>query len=490
MIKKQILMKENWHISDNINEMLGDHLDVDQAWNNFNNRKKKKGAFFWYKAGFVLLTIFVISISAIVFYIGNDTVFKKDTQLLSDKKVESSQSKKTKSTDVEKRDLRSLKTVEEEEVSNIILPEKKNEKGPSIKTNLSDKLEKEIIKIDRVIQKKSSFVIENNKDATVESNTNISPEFDLKNTNSKDANIPLNYVDELNIKPVESTTNKQGLPKVDDLDNVLAFKQINELEILDLDQALYSKKENLPMAFIPNHKSSWSLGFVYGYNKVNRDLSGDDDLYLNRRVEGEKFLEAQYAALKIKRTLNKYLFVSTGLGFNQYRSKINDQIQLVETRELHGQVVEIRKKDGIIQQINGTLISTTTTLVENIRYQSYRSIYIPLEIGLQYPFGKKWKVEISSGINYNILQKTKGNIYQSSYSIGEYEPLSSGNYKSHSLVEGVINAKLARKIYNNLEIQIGINARADLNNRMGNNDSNTMDKFQSIGAEIGIFKQF
>ena len=547
-------MREKWHNTNDINEKLGDYLDVDQAWEQFGNKRKRRGFIFDLKLGLALLLLFSTILGSLYLYNTNnltqETAFAENSNQTNKNTIVHEESNDIKSNHQEealKTQKRSFDNQNEEALktqkrsfdnqNEEALKTQKNrieqhnaqtqfeaERNHQIETEskaqtLKQKKNQSQDKAQNKKTEQHNNILANTQESTILQKNNPEPTDFFE----EDAAMPLDLNDGQIVKSFKEspvTTNDEIIEKTNDEIIEKTNEKINDetIEQLASKESLFfsthnnrdanrdiveaqtlpnSNKKALPDFEKPAYNNFWQIGIEYAYNIPQRELSsefigedtgGEYDYNLNRK-NGEKMQEMQSFSLQLHRSFAKHLYFGTGLGINQYRSKIVDQIQLVESELLENQIIEIRTKNGVDTNIFGTVIATTTKLVQKTRYQKYRSLYIPLEIGLQFPIYKNWNIQMGTGLNYTLFHQAKGKTYNTAFVDGNYQALKENDYKIHGLLAGTANLKIGRNFGDNLNIMLGVNAQKDLNNRM-KASTNAIDKFSGFGAELGIYKRF
>lgn len=537
-------MREKWHNTNDINEKLGDYLDVDQAWEQFGNRRKRRGFIFDLKPGLALLLLLSTILGSLYLYntkkLTQETAFAENSNQTNKNTIVYAESNDIKSNHQEEA-LETQKRLFDNQNQEVLKTQKSladNHQEEALKTQKNriehhnaqnqfeaqrnNQIETES-KAQTLKQKKSQDKAQNKK---TEQHNNIlanTQELTILQKNNpeptdffeEDTAMPLVFDDGQTAKSFKKspvTTYDETIDEIVEKTNNGTIKQLASKEILvfsthnnrdanrDIVEAQTlpnSNKKALPDFEKPAYNNFWQIGIEYAYNIPQRELSsefigedtgGEYDYNLNRK-NGEKMQEMQSFSLQLHRNFAKHLYFGTGLGVNQYRSKIVDQIQLVESELLENQIIEIRTKNGVDTNIFGTVIATTTKLVQKTRYQKYRSLYIPLEIGLQFPIYKNWNIQMGTGLNYTLFHQAKGKTYNTAFVNGNYQALKENDYKIYGLFAGTANLKIGRNFGDNLNVIFGINAQNDLSNRM-KASTNAIDKFSGFGAELGIYKRF
>jgi len=92
-----------------------------------------------------------------------------------------------------------------------------------------------------------------------------------------------------------------------------------------------------------------------------------------------------------------------------------------------------------------------------------------------------------SGVAVNVWQHASGNTYASTLPDGVFQPINALGYRSGGTIESSTNLQIQRKLSKHLNLNVGVQTKFDLTNRLQNNGE-ASDKWKSYGLSIGISK--
>jgi len=437
---------DNWHNTDELDELLGRELDLDQAWSEFKKEKKptRRIPFWWcFGLGSILLL-------GVVGYFGNYINLKMNGQETAANLLHPSTAVPSFETSSSKKEKQATTSKENTTSSNRTKLNKskaKAERIPSIqKRNPSIVQTPDLERKSQLVEQDRGVVIDN-----TENNTPLKEEALINNT-------------ELEVTTIAS------------LQSFLFHDKIERIPV----------PEQTPPPTLNSKK--WNIGIQYTLANAHRNISGGQEEYTQRRQE-EEFLESNRIELLVSRNLSTHLFFQTGLSLNQYRSKLMEDIQTITSPVRYEDVItETHTQNNITQEIRGIAEGSQLAINRFTRYQKYQTLSIPLRIGVRVPLSPSWSIAASSGISFSLYGQTKGLTIASAVPDGNYIPLSQLGYKKVGVLEGMGQLSIERS-FGNTTLNLGIQGAFDLNNRIKTTTSG-MDKFRSYGLHFGIQRSF
>ncbi len=235
---------------------------------------------------------------------------------------------------------------------------------------------------------------------------------------------------------------------------------------------------------------SWTVQARHIYGIASRTLTGDDELFNNRRSAQEDLKELNATELLITRQLTPLFSISSGLSVGQYRVKLfevnQDVIQNVVFEDV---LLERLFKGGEIEERRGRFVGSQTITTERTRFQQYQDISVPVYANLHIKITPKLNLMMSTGASISLVNMTKGVTFESTISAGTYQSLDQLNYRSIGLIQGLANLSLSIQLNQKLDIQLGGHLRQDFTNRFKQSEAST-DRFNSYGVMLGIQRRF
>lgn len=462
-------------IKNKLHQDLGSELDIELAWSEFKQKKRKKRFVFWWTSlgllliisGFLFVTIWNRPI---------DTKKQNTTTTASTESIE----KGTKSM------LSTTQTEEETTIKNQqVTLSKTAPKGKNIlkTTNTKTKIvNPKTLKLDGTNLNTNSNPSQKPHVVTTPISTNrINSAATLSNTQDLiKAQKSLQKITSINNQLQHTTLrslekNTRLLSEVRMLLTPLALLKI---KVPELPQLVFPK---------PNQSTLFEFGIAYQYSKVGRKIKGENIDYLNRRKVNEDFLEANHLALSVRRQLNDQFYLQSGIHFSRYRTKLIDQYQTFEQKVYDNQIVEIIQNGLQEESIFGSVEGTQTQIYTNTRFQQYLEFSLPVQLGWQIPFNQNLSLDLMTGARFSIWNKSTGNTFESAASIGTYQSIRELGYKKAGVITGISSLLLSQQIGNDTKVSAGIQAHYDLTNRLS--DKSESDKFYGYGLQIGFLKQ-
>ena len=167
-------------------------------------------------------------------------------------------------------------------------------------------------------------------------------------------------------------------------------------------------------------RSRWEhdLGIQAGPALAIRRLSGDGGVsdpagLLEGRKQTERSMESFTAGIFYSAANRKGLVLKTGLDYRQTNEKFHLAYQTKETEVINGVLtVTVDNAGNVIGQSMGSKTITTTKEYSNTAYNHYRFVHLPIGIGYRQTT-KKSRRELSGGIDFNLLFRAEGTIYNS-----------------------------------------------------------------------------
>jgi len=458
-------------IKNKLHQDLGRELDMELAWSEFKQKKRKKRLVLWWQTlGLLLLIVGFLFMNIWT----RPTAAKKQISELAAAK----------------------KSIAVTKSPFSIHPNKERVKNKPTETEIR-------------IEERASVEIKNNTTNIEDQKTQKLDEVDLNTIAHPSQKIPDSTIPipKNRIKRAKTIDNRlfvkratKSLSKIDEthkqlLDIPLHNTEKNpqlllEVRLLSTPLPLLKlKAAELPPLSISKAPSAklWEWGFAYQYAMIGRKIKGENTDYLNRRNTMEDFLEANHLNLRLRRYLKDHFFLESGIHIGRYRAKLVDQYQIFEQKVFENEVVEIIQTGLQEERIFGRVEGTQTLIHTNTRFQEYLEISVPIQLGWQFPLTKTLSIDGMAGVRYSIWNKNDGYTYESATSIGTYQPLGELGYKKAGVITAVSSLLLNKKIGRGTKISTGIQVHHDLTNRWSNKSER--DKFYGYGLQVGLLKQ-
>lgn len=300
---------------------------------------------------------------------------------------------------------------------------------------------------------------------------------------------------------ITSNSQLNGVEPVSIIENLETAKEVLVFQNIPLLLHLINKQEPLPIesyvqvAELPAkqhkfsaHELTVQARYIYGF--VNRKINGDLTPFTERRNNQEDFLESNAIELLLSKKIAPHLSISSGISLNQYRSKLFEVNQeLIQNITYSDVLLELRIKDGITQEFRGEYVGSQTIITERVRIQKYIDMSIPVYVQFEINPFSSLAFSISTGLNFSLMNLTKGITFDSPESQGSYQSLDNLNYRKFGVIQGLINVGASVDIGKRFEIYLGGQLRQDLNHRIKyENDSSEVLK--GIGLSLGLHKTF
>jgi len=202
------------------------------------------------------------------------------------------------------------------------------------------------------------------------------------------------------------------------------------------------------------------------------------DTLLLLRNNLEETLEAVHLNLLLNAHFPSGFFVSSSeLYFN------NGTITETSTNPL-GLQRQVILSDRDTVNINGPVVSTTSTIFSTVNYNTFQFIDIPVFVGYQHDFGE-WKTDVSLGVFTNILLRSKGRIPNSSTSLLNLETNGREIYRNRIGFSFQFGFGVSKFLTNNVSIRINPSVRYYSKNLI-NEDVGLSQKYLLAGGTIGL----
>lgn len=488
-------MKE-WYNIEELNESLGSDLDIDQAWARFRNKRKRR------VLPILIPAFFGIGILLFGIY------FLTNPNQSSTSKTEVVEN------DVNYADLNTINDKEESHLNTyekgLVLVDRDSinltKTGSKVITNSSPQ---------KISIQNENTIIQGNEDIAAASRALTTSGEKLSSHNQKIRHNSLEDVYGMGQKATADQNEFVGvkaITKINQLDihrsgkkdhfvneNIIVtykghkikFYPLQLAPVPDRVQFLTSNRaQYLPMLQMPteseysNDKPKWTVGLIHSIGMMNRSVKSDL-AYDKQRREEESVLESNHLQFSIGRNLGSRLHMSTGISLGHYRTKLTNQIQRIFSPEFYdNSVISTLTQNGITENVLGTAVGSKTVITENIRYQRYQNISIPIDLGFTIAQFNRWSIGLGLGMEYSIYSQVKGNTIESIFPTGEYIPIDELGYRSYGLMEGKYSLSVRRQIANHLFAHAGYTGRRDLNSRLV--ESETVDLFGAHSFSFGL----
>lgn len=437
------------HNTEELDELLGGELNLDQAWSEFNKDKKKTRRLpFWWCFG--LGSSCLLGVLGVFMYLNIQE--QQTTMPIAHSSI------------YEKIAKPSLQLLENKENNTSTVVSSWTNKEISNTTPL--KTTPILVKKKRQTVSVSTPSLEKNSDLTKK-------------------------VNQVSKTPIKSLNQVVTFPSsTEDQAEQRTIREVKSIATLAFGLTL-QQEETISIVNKP-HKvvnfPKWSIGLQYAWADANRTISGGQEAYTKRRQE-EQFLESNRIAILATRNLSNSLFLQTGFTLTQYRSKLVEEIQTITSPiNYENVVIETHTQNNLTQELIGVAQGSQLAINRYTRYQRYQTFSIPLRFGVRFPIGSYWHLTASSGIAFSLYGQAKGFTISSTSPDGTYIPLEQLNYVKTGLLEGMGQLNIERSFGKTI-LSIGVQGNADLTNRFRNNVFGK-DKFRGHGLHFGFRRAF
>lgn len=487
-------MKLDWDHIKKTADTLGEDLNADAAWDRFEKRREKKErrVIFWWPYG----------IGVAVVLLGMLLLFNQKQQINEEGPIT---------------------VIQHSDLNNTDNSATTSETHKSVDTNISgpnNKLEITNNKTASVGHEKGSGNSELHKTYNTEFNSHADKL--TFNIDSKQRARPVNYhtlVENINKKsalddsPILGTNTISGRRNTEDIVNnekinstiistetkvnstrdLIHVNTISFVKALFYDYGKLDVDDYLQLAEIQRrYRNEKPLSLIgrYSYGIPTRKLQGDEESFVQRRSAQEDFKESNSIEFLISKRLTSAISLSVGLSQSQYRSQSFEVNQeLIQNVSFENELLELRVRNGLVQEVRGTILGSQTVVTERIRTQRYFDTSIPIYVNYEKQFLAKWSVSISTGASVSIHNFTRGVTFASTESQGEYQQLEELDYRKRGLFQGLFLTELSYALTPTFSFRFGGHYRRDLNNRF-NSSGNELDKFSSYGLSLGLKQEF
>lgn len=483
-------MKNNWKDIDELNDALGQPLDLDAAWADFDNKKSKRRVMWPFFMGGLLI---LASLSLLVFQNFNTANVQSENHAESD--LESAVKKNIRN-DLGIDIIRTAGTKEFVKDNESILAnhsnreDAKNEQAKREQTIREQKLSPESVAPSRITNLKEQTTSQSIRRA--KNNLTISTEI---NEAELRLGMPVKDVFVGSSKGSEQPSQNEALAMQGE-----SFTQMPLTALASLKNYLNYDREKIATPLlekidyrITDSKKAqrrWSLGLQYSISKVDKKWGGDFDALATRRIAKEVVLENNSLELTVSRRIGERFAVYSGILLDQTRTKTDETIIVFEWEELEGQVKSINYRDGQeVSRQTGSIFVLVSSDTRYVRYNSYRNLWLP--IGLSYDVFNisSWNVKISAGVNFQLLGKVKGETFESEIPDGQYRSLSNLDYRTSGVKQGSLALTTTRNLSRSTKLNLGLCYVRDFNNRRAA-DVLLKEQFSQLGVSVGIRREF
>ncbi|MEZ4918525.1 MAG: hypothetical protein R2792_05410 [Saprospiraceae bacterium] len=219
----------------------------------------------------------------------------------------------------------------------------------------------------------------------------------------------------------------------------------------------------------------------YGFASATR--SGAVDL-VDIRADEEQVLDLTRNGLLIRRQLVGPWYVESGLAFGQWTDK-KEAIYKTTTETIDSNMLleQIFFADSTVQEIYGEGIITTIHTREEVAYNRYQFLEIPVEFGGRWSLGESLRLGFSAGASFSLFGRQTGSITDG---LGNSLLLKDAGYRSAGVLSGMGRVELAY-VKNGWSIGVNAHARSTLNFM----DTYGFDeRRRAVGIGLAIRKSF
>jgi len=489
-------------------EEQNNEVDIDSIWGaiepqvdeiNLEKKKKRRAIFFWWGTGILLFSVGL-------WFLGNQFSQQKNTAQSFDNQ----------------KDTTEINHLKKENNANINAPIKpiqendfgKNEATNSVSSTSSSNANLEgkatnLKRLNNASQKSSNansnFSKNKNQPKTSNSKSKLSQSSDTNIVSSKERsieNLPLIVTpvasddDETFRNPhaQKSQNNVQEKTKVTifDISSLVNFLDFSVEKI-----SLADEKKVWKPAF-DESKNRFSIGIYGGANFTKRTLAAKNEganILLQNRETYETPLETSQLGFNFSyKILNKEKYnleISTGL-----------QLTSIAERYRNFSTTTIDNPDGSFGvaflsyglgdepiEIMGFVGSTTTTEYKKEIFNTYRMIDIPILIGYNRSFGKKWQAGIQAGIFANLSLKTEGIIPDANFHDVILVNDEFDVFKSNVGLSYHLGLNVKRKLSEHWDLNISPGVRY-FGNDFSNANYGVSQKYVLFGGNVGVSYNF
>ncbi|MEM1219013.1 MAG: hypothetical protein AAGH79_08870 [Bacteroidota bacterium] len=195
--------------------------------------------------------------------------------------------------------------------------------------------------------------------------------------------------------PINPTLNRAEASVAKPLDLVPLVKVLPSHSPNFLSSADQLEKAHAPR---PRKMSPWSVIMLGQYGLLSQSgLAAADPV------------DIFGGGIQARYTIKPWLWLESGLAFQQYNSQITYDQELVEFQTLENQVIAyVEYANGTIEEFRGETIATVTTLESFTGWQKHRILSIPVQVGIGLPLPSRSQVGIYLGGSYGILANHGG----------------------------------------------------------------------------------
>ena len=233
------------------------------------------------------------------------------------------------------------------------------------------------------------------------------------------------------------------------------------------------------------------MSFMYGLNQD--DLSTTvDSLGLGALVERRSQVESKldYLSFNVayKHFLNNKLFLSLGLGIEQYTSRFEYEQYTFTSGSRVDTTEIIIYGNGETAFVSEEVPFVTTTINRNQNYLKYRSMILPVGVGYYSSSNEDFNIELEGGLIYHLMMMNRGNVLSSATVMDEVTPLED-LYVGSNHLSSYVGFSISRNLGEQWTLGLGVRAQIDLTNR-ANNESQLNHKMSSYGSQISLSRVF
>ena len=487
-------MNEKWKEIKKASEGLGNNLDLDKAWERFDNSRekdKKRPILWWlYGLGGLALTLLFALTMYFGFWSSNSNDISKVTYPVAPTEISENKSIKEKA-DTRSKSNSNTSTIQDKEVSkpnlnlvkHKVIDLDKPQETAKINSSNSVGLPTEIVTTQAENFNSVSFSNYSSLSAGINKN-----EFATNQKNKTAADFLLNTKNSNEDKLAAGTSNAITLLRLlrvlDRLDSKIIYER--PVSTFSYSNMNFLFAENAPKAIRQN--KNWTFELKYSYALMGRNTDWSPSLFNQRRTEDETLKENNVIEALFSRQLTQNLNIHSGVVVSQFRTTTFEVEQKIENIEFEDVVIYQLISEGEVTEVIGTISGTTTTITERTRHQKYQSLSIPIYLSFNYDLNRNWSTYLSGGFTFGIIQNAKGDIFSSEFSTGEFQPISNLNYRKSGTVEGILGLGIKRKINNSTDASFGLRFSHDLNSRRKEIVDN--EKFRSYGLSIGLIRRY
>ena len=468
-------MKEPFKEDKHLNELMGDDLDIEQSWEELNRKRKRRVFPFW-----LFGVLFCGGVGLCLLYHSGaermDRFIAEDIEKIQEAPLTTSDNLAIESED--KLTTEFIITVQQSTISNATnLTAKEKE---SLLSNANQSIVEPAIIIKK--NKTNDNILESTiiPEIVVNNPAGIGQKNGTINALKSTASGGLVFYYSINNNATKDLKDKQNLSifQVPPISKPLSDKKkyLNIPSIESKIGSLVIPTVDLPkLSFVPTpknpeqNKKLW-LQLNYSLGLVKRDIKNHfSSQYTDLRNTEEQFLESQHIGININKKIYKHLYLGIGLDFSQHRSQLVKVVQEIRPVVYEGVVTRYLVTQNSRTPVIGSVTGSEVTITEQIRYQQYRDLRLPIRAGIRKSFARNFIVDYSLGVGMLLNGNTIGSTFDPTNPLDAFIPLDELGYKKNLHLNYFSTLAVNHQITPTTTIGLGIQYTADFHSRLKEN---------------------